>query len=282
MALTFNLLLQSEGIAAADVRLLRHQTVKANGRTPYSLWRDHPEQFELYQSFQNPNKRREFDYPYWASFVVEPQRAGTLFVGLYGVEYLGPAPEGMIDPLTGIPPGSDIGVTADQYRCTKDHRLAQYEGSLFVDWGAGLRSWNQRADSRAGTSKAIVELTRELEEESFPGFTRFIRPLSEIEAMPIGWKEALRATRGIYLLACPRTREHYVGKASGEDGFLGRWREYVATGHGGNVGLRLRDPSDYFVSVLEVVGTNDLGKLDELETLWKRKLLSRDMGLNRN
>ena len=100
--------------------------------------------------------------------------------------------------------------------------------------------------------------------------------------MPIGWKEALRATRGIYLLACPKTREHYVGKAAGEDGFLGRWRDYVSTGHGGNIGLRLRDPSDYHVSVLEVVGTNDIGRIDELESLWKRKLLSRNMGLNRN
>lgn len=80
----------------------------------------------------------------------------------------------------------------------------------------------------------------------------------------------------------PEDGEHYVGKAGGEGGFLGRWREYVATGHGGNVGLRMRAPSDYHVSVLEVVGTNDLGKLDELETLWERKLLSRDMGLNRN
>jgi hypothetical protein len=276
------MLLQSEGINPAEVRLLRHQTVRTGGRTPYSLWRDHPDQFELYQTFQDAHQRREFDRPYWASFVVEPQRTGTLFVGLYSARYIGPVPAGTMDPLTLTPAGSDKGRTADLYECHKDLRLERYEGRLYVDWGAGLRKWNQRADSEAGKAKAIIELTRKLEEESFPGSTRFIRPLSEIEAMPIGWKEALRATRGIYLLACPRTREHYVGKASGEDGFLGRWREYLATGHGGNVGLRLRDPSDYYVSVLEVVGTNDFAKLDELETLWKRKLLSRDMGLNRN
>jgi hypothetical protein len=82
--------------------------------------------------------------------------------------------------------------------------------------------------------------------------------------------------------ACPRTHEHYVGQAAGEDGFLGRWREYVATGHGGNVGLRGREASDYQVSVLEVVGTNDLTRIGEVEALWKRKLLSRDIGLNLN
>ncbi len=185
----------------------------------------------------------------------------------------------MIDPLTGQVPGHDKGRVYDLYDCRAAPQLAGYAGRLHVEWGAGTRSWVQRAHR---SDKPILELTRKLEEESFPGFTRFVRSLSEIEAMPVGWREALRSARGIYLLACPRTREHYVGQAAGEDGFFGRWREYVASGHGGNVGLRLRDPSDYQVSVLEVVGTNDLQRIGEIEALWKTKLLSRDMGLNRN
>jgi hypothetical protein len=100
--------------------------------------------------------------------------------------------------------------------------------------------------------------------------------------MPQGWQEALRSARGIYLLACPRTRERYVGQAAGGDGFLGRWREYLSAKHGGNFGLRLRDPSDYQVSVLEVVGTNDSPRIGEAEALWKRRLFSRDIGLNSN
>lgn len=185
----------------------------------------------------------------------------------------------MMDPLTGEVPGSSKGRQYDLYAVRRMDALAEYAGRLLVDWGPGTRSWVQRAD---GGAKPLVALTRRLQEESFPGFTRFVAGLSELEAMPLGWKEALRSARGIYLLACPRTREHYVGQAAGEDGFFGRWREYVATSHGGNVGLRLRDPSDYQVSVLEVVGTNDLPRIGELEALWKQKLLSREMGLNRN
>ncbi len=64
-----------------------------------------------------------------------------------------------------------------------------------------------------------------------------------------GLKEGLSASRGGYLLACPRTREHYVGSARSAGGFLARWRDYVATGHGGIVGLRIRNPSEYLVSV---------------------------------
>lgn len=63
MALRFNMLLQDAGIAPSDVRLLRHQTGKVVGRTPYGLWRDDPEAFERYQSTQDgtPRQRARFN-----------------------------------------------------------------------------------------------------------------------------------------------------------------------------------------------------------------------------
>jgi hypothetical protein len=101
--------------------------------------------------------------------------------------------------------------------------------------------------------------------------------------MPPTWRQTLRSSRGVYLLACPRTREHYVGSAYGGDGFLGRWEAYAANSHGGNIGLRIRDPSDYVVSVLEVVGSSaTTDEIIALENTWKAKLHSRDIGLNRN
>lgn len=64
---------------------------------------------------------------------------------------------------------------------------------------------------------------------------------------------------------------------------MGRWREYFVTGHGGNVGLKSRDPSNYQVSILETVGSAaTINDLATLETRWKHKLQSREMGLNRN
>jgi hypothetical protein len=280
MPLTFSCLLKSEGINPNEVRLLRHQTAPFQGRTPYTLWRDQPDQFEIYQSYQHPDRVGYFRAPYWASFVVTPDRR-TLFVGLYNVEFIGVVEPEVIDPLTGLPPGADIGLsTFAQFSLTLSPLLADISGRLVVDWGAGTRSWVQRADR---SEKPIVELARAFQEEQFPGFTRFVRSLSDIESMPAGWHQALRSSRGVYLLACPRTREHYVGGAYGQDGFLGRWRTYVASNHGGNIGLRIREPSDWTVSILEVVGsaTSD-AELQEIESLWKAKLLSRDMGLNRN
>jgi hypothetical protein len=93
----------------------------------------------------------------------------------------------------------------------------------------------------------------------------------------------LAAVRGVYLLTCPRTNEQYVGAAHGGDGFLGRWLGYARSGHGGNVGLKSRDPSDYRVSILEVAASSaSVEDILAMEARWKDKLQSREMGLNRN
>ncbi len=57
MPLMFNMLLEDAGISPSDVRLLRHQTGKVPGRSPYTLWRDDVTAFEQYQSTQDPAKR---------------------------------------------------------------------------------------------------------------------------------------------------------------------------------------------------------------------------------
>jgi hypothetical protein len=107
--------------------------------------------------------------------------------------------------------------------------------------------------------------------------------LSQIEALPLTWIATFKASRGVYLLTCPKTREQYVGMAAGQSGLWQRWLEYKQTGHGGNVALKSRDPSDYQVSVLEVAGTAATdADIAAMETRWKLKLQSRDMGLNRN
>jgi len=47
--------------------------------------------------------------------------------------------------------------------------------------------------------------------------------------------------------------------------------------------LKSRDPSDYQVSILEVAGTVATpDDIIQMETLWKSKLQSRELGLNKN
>ena len=278
MPIMFNSLLAEVGLSLSDVRLLRHVDKRAQkGRTPYELWRDDYAAFITYQSIQSISNEAEFGHAnYWASFA-GTDAGETLFLGLYKVEFCG-----LQDKDVAMPHRDDVDKagTYHYYRITETETLREYRGKLFIAWGAGTRTWIQRPDKQ---NKPIVELRRESKDPDFPGFSAFVKPLSRIEGLPKGWKEVLRSSRGVYLLTCPRTNEQYVGSASGENGFLGRWSSYVQTGHGGNEGLKSRDPSDYQVSILEVAGSAVVAEdILNMETRWKTKLQSGEMGLNRN
>ena len=277
MPLRFNALLAQAGITPTTVRLLRHQDGRsAKGRTPYELWRDNRPAFENYQSGHSFRNRSRLSADYWACFVVTPG-GETLLAGFYGSRYLGVNDVERIWPHTA---GSDPVGTCDVYSLTLDDRLNDLEGRLVIAWGDAERSWIQRADNQ---DKVILAIRETFREPDFPGFARFISPLSKIEGLPVAWISALTSSRGVYLLTCPKTHEQYVGSATGADGFRGRWLSYARDGHGGNVGLKSRDPSDYQVSILEVAGsTVTLEEIIAMEDLWKQKLQSREMGLNRN
>lgn len=277
MPLRFNALLAQAGIAPALVRLLRHQDSRsAKGRTPYELWRDDRPAFEFYQDGQSIGNRTKLTAPFWASFVVTP--AGeTMLAGFYGCRYVGTNETERHWPHA---VGFDAVGTADVYELTLDSRLNDLAGRLIIEWGEGGRAWVQRADNQ---DKVVMEIRQAFREPDFPGFARFISPLSKVEGLPVAWTAALSASRGVYLLTCPKTREQYVGSATGADGFHGRWLSYAQDGHGGNVGLKSRDSSDYQVSILEVAGSAaTVEEILGMETLWKRKLQSREMGLNKN
>lgn len=278
MPLLFNTILHQAGIAPSDVRLLRHQDSRATkGRTPYALWRTNRPAFEVYQSHQSERNRDVLSArPYWASFVGTP--AGeTLFVGLYSACCVGPLPIDTPEPHT-----DEImrAGACDLYELAIDRRLLDLTGKLIIAWGLGTRSWAQRADRQ---NKAVLELRAAFKDPTYPGHLEFLQPLSEIDVLPESWKVALTAAKGVYLLTCPKTQEAYVGSATGAGGFLSRWQEYARNGHGGNVRLKTRDPSNYQVCILQVAGSDASDEtIIAMECLWKLKLQSREMGLNAN
>jgi hypothetical protein len=276
MPILFNRLLEDEGLSIKDVRLLRHQDGRMDkGLSTYSLWYNKIDEFELYKSHQSTEDLKKLNAPYWASFVATPDNK-TLFVGLYKAEY-----KGRLKKDTPMPGGRIVKAeTFDVYTIVLDSKLNDFIGKLFIEWGDGYRAWIQRPDKQ---NKAVIELRNNLQEQQFPGFLNFIKKLSEIDTLPSGWITALKNTKGIYLLTCPRTKEQYVGKADGLEGFWQRWQDYAKTNHGNNVALKSRDASDYQVSILEVAGTAaSSADIQSMEDRWKSKLQSREMGLNRN
>jgi hypothetical protein len=277
MSVMFNTILAQEAIVPAQVRLLRHQENKPDTiHTPYELWRDNRHGFEQYQSVQGLKNRPKFNFPIWASFVADPLGA-TLFVGLYSAKYIGVGKKDIPRPHR---LSMDKAGKYDRYALKLRQELSDLSGKLYIDWGLGPRAWIQRAKEN---NKPVTEIRAVFKEDEFPGFGQFMKPLSEIQMLPKTWVEALRKTKGIYLLSCPKTKEQYVGSATGEDGFWGRWQFYVKSGHGGNLGLKSREPRDYRVSILETAGSQlTTDDILSLEQIWKAKLQSKEMGLNKN
>jgi hypothetical protein len=277
MPFTFNLLLQDAGIDPAEVRLLRHQDGRSlRGRSPYELWRDERPDFDLYQACQNADNRARLAEAYWASFVVSTE-GETLFAGFYRAGSVRSLDHDMIMPTTGTVQAAG---SCDFHEVNLVAPLAAYSGRVIIDWGPGVRTWIQRADNQ---DKPILELRRSFHEPTFPGYLEFITSLSQVTKLPRSWATALAAARGIYLLTCPKTKEQYVGAATGDGGFLQRFADYAATGHGGNVALKSREPSDYQISLLEVAGSASSEiEILTMESRWKAKLQTREMGLNHN
>ncbi len=278
MCITFNKILDTVDVAPEDVRLVRHKDQRSSpGRSPFELWRDDPTAFDSYQATQRIENRKKFASKYWAVFLADAFD-DTMFVGLYSAKYSGllkkdqPMPQriGLFDKAG----------TCDRYELRLDKKLKDLIGLLIIDWGKGERAWVQYADRQ---DKAVLEIRLSTSEPPYPGHLNFIEPLSRIGKLPVGWIESLKSSRGIYVLTCPRTKEQYIGSATGSDGFYGRWLQYFINNHGGNKGLKSREPSDYQVSILEIAGsaqTHD--EILAMEGRWQRKLQSREMGLNRN
>ena len=278
MSITFNKILETVDVAAEDVRLVRHKDQRSSpGRSPYELWRDDATAFHSYQSTQRIENRKKFGAKYWAVFLADAFD-DTMFVGLYAAKYAGilkkdqPMPQriGLFDKAG----------TCDTYELRLDKKLKDLVGLLIIDWGKGERAWVQYADRQ---DKAVLEIRHSASEPPYPGHLNFIEPLSRIGKLPKGWIESLKSTRGIYVLTCPRTKEQYIGSAAGSDGFYGRWLQYFINNHGGNKGLKSREPSDYQVSILEIAGSAQTHEeILAMEGRWQRKLQSKEMGLNRN
>lgn len=279
MPFRFNQLLADVDLSPADVRLLRHQTTLPGNRTLFDIWRSDRTSFEAYQALQLSAKRASFARPYWAAFF-GTWDGRTVFGGIYAAGEPVQVTEEVEVPLVG---GAAASGTVDRYDTRLTDLLVDYSGRLYIDWGGGAsgrRSWSQRADAR---DKIVTELHLDEAEQPFPGYMALAASLSALAEAPPGWVQRLSEARGVYLLACPRTGELYVGSATAAGGFWTRWSEYRRTGHGGNVALIDREPTDWRVSILQVAGSTD--SVDDIlaaEQLWKAKLQSRELGLNRN
>jgi len=92
-----------------------------------------------------------------------------------------------------------------------------------VDWSKSYLAWVQLAGKN---DKRVVELSPDPADEPVPGYFASRCRLSELADLPLAWKSQLRAAMDVCVLRSAVTRKHYVGSATGQDGFLGRWMQH--------------------------------------------------------
>ena len=263
-------------IAIEDVRVIRH-AFKSDGLQPDDL---SEERVLAYTRVQDVSSRRFPATPerYWMVLIADGQRRSRLF-GVY--ENRG-----------------ELLAERTEWRTFDLHRtdfLAPLNSRLVIDW-TSPRNWHRHAVSAANLQ--VLEIA-DRDKVPFPGFDRVLLRHHELIEMVSdhryeGWRQALAEVQGIYLITDTSTGQHYVGKADGSERILGRWRAYATDGHGGNVALRdLADLSrgslegqharHFQFSILRVFGpSTSSSEVDAAESHYKRALMTREFGLNRN
>jgi hypothetical protein len=158
--------------------------------------------------------------------------------------------------------------------------------------------WHRRAARVADIP--VLEIA-DRDQVPVPGFDRVLlifHELGEMVSDPryAGWQVALSQVQGIYLITDSFNGRQYVGKADGAEWILQRWKSYAQDGHGGNRALKelatmsigagggKTDHARHFrFSILRVFGTSTSPSgVDDVESHYKRALMTREFGLNRN
>lgn len=162
---------------------------------------------------------------------------------------------------------------------------------LVIEWSADPVNWAK--PGQAAAAFRVVEVV-DRQVVKFPGFDRLLLTHAELKDVLSDpryepWCSALRAVQGIYLIADESSGQLYVGKADGRERILGRWSAYARDGQGGNAALKTLaglDPTHsrhFRYSILRVFDPSvAVSEVAEAESHFKRALLTRQYGLNRN
>ncbi len=136
----------------------------------------------------------------------------------------------------------------------------------------------------------IYEIIDEtFDDDVFPGYENVDLSWYELKKVieKKDWKTALENQKGIYLITDTHTGKRYVGSAYGENMLLGRWRNYVDSGHGGNKELKTLSfeyiKNNFRYSLLEIYkSTIEDRIIIKREHFWMRILLTKNKNFGYN
>lgn len=271
--LTLAHILNAAGLDLADVMVLRHTHTRDGLETAADLT---PANVLHYTRRQELNNKVGKTPPrYWLVFMADGARRSRL-ITVY--QNYGEVPEEQTGKLR-------------YFDLRPTDLLSALVRRLVVEWSKDAVNWAKTGASAA--TFPVVEIA-DPEAVPFPGFDRVLVTRGELrdvieDSRYAAWRTALGSVQGIYLIADTSNGQLYVGKADGGERILGRWTQYARDGHGGNIALKALaglDPTrarHFQFSILRVFGPSvPTADVDEAESHYKRALLTREHGLNRN
>jgi hypothetical protein len=184
----------------------------------------------------------------------------------------------------------------DGYTLQPDPRLEKYVGRLVASFHRyqGMRGRAFRLESYIDQFTVAELLPQVYSGESFPGYERINHDFGALEAIfraeRADWKAALQSIQGIYVISDRSNGKQYIGSAYGDAGIWSRWACYLGTGHGWNDELvklmQTKGPKyarEHFrFAILEVMIKSTPDVILAREAHWKRALLTREHGYNKN
>ena len=283
--LTIGKILKEAGLDTSKrIKLVRHKDNRSelmidgkvvNGN-PYDWYINDRKSFIAYQSEQSEERFKNADYI--VSFIGEDGTTARM-VGVYRV--LGLDKERMERVNNGH----------FFYQMEEVDGFDELNERVIIDWGKSAINWHQWLDKN---DKEIIAIERKGIDWVCPDYDQIKLSFEQLQRIfrdEISvWKNKLSASNCIYVISDSKSGNLYVGSTYNREGIWGRWKDYAATGHGGDVELVKLLEADpeyakkYFTwAILQVL---PLGIQDEkaisIETLWKNKLGRTACALNRN
>ncbi len=282
----FNQLLQIEDIDPGTTLLMRHRPEEK--RLCSAIARIAQEQrqlFDTYQSMQGSEKvSKSIQKARYVAAMLALEGDSAVFAGLYEMKGHSIRTRKQIVASPDVKALIELGYEPQRRRyhwhdLTLTDRLAPFRFSLSVRWS--VRTWVCWAHRNVFEIKPLP--VAEAIRVDMPDWDELDLTWGELKNLPPSWRARLGEWRGIYCIFDTAIKQAYVGAAYGKDNLLGRWLNYAKVGHGGNKLLRGRKPDHFRFSILQRVSPDmEPGEMQVLEASWKRRLHTREYGLNEN
>ncbi|MCK1669739.1 MULTISPECIES: GIY-YIG nuclease family protein [unclassified Bradyrhizobium] len=287
-----NELLLGKGIDPRGVIVFRHRPKEPELNKVFPLLAaDRPDLFNAYQQTHGEKIEKAILSAKHVAAFIRHGSGKALFVGLYEIGRSRPLTQAQYWQVPALAELKKLGMhgymTGGRPTCLwfdlkwMDF-YSDWKGKLIVDWPPPERSWWRRADRNRISVHAVLEDSAL--DAAMQKWNELDLTWDQLSILPKRWQAKLAEWRGIYYIFDRSDAKGYVGSAYGSENLLGRWRQYGASGHGGNKLLRQRDPKNFRFTILELVSpTMPPEEVQLLEGNWKERLHTRQpYGLNDN